>query len=102
MARLSLLPKGTDQFNFVGRDPIKALWRNVLLVALEDAIKERKWRNRSYGVNCSSQSAQEYFLYPSKDFQMVCTLAGFDHQYIRRKARRKFEDVEKDMHSVQR
>jgi|TARA_R100001594_G_scaffold149565_1_gene207749 hypothetical protein len=100
MARLSLLPKGTDQFNFVGRDPIKALWRNVLLVALEDAIKERKWRNRSYGVNCSSQSAQEYFLYPSKDFQMVCTLAGFDHQYIRRKARRKFEDVEKNMHSV--
>ena len=101
MARLSL-PKGTDQFNFTARDPVRTLWRNVLLVALEDAIKERKWRNRSYGVNCSSQSAQEYFLYPSKDFQMVCTLAGFDHQYIRRKARRKFEDVEKNMHSVQR
>lgn len=95
MVKLSL-PKGTEQFNFTAKDPVRTLWRNVLLVALEDAIKERKWRNRSYGVNCSSQSAQEYFLYPSRDFQMVCNLAGLDHLYVRRKAERAFND-EKNM-----
>ena len=42
----SLFPKA---LNFgETKDPIRSLWRNVLIVALEDAVG-RHWRNKSYG-----------------------------------------------------
>ena len=79
-------------------DPVRNLWRNVLIVALEDAVG-RHWRNKSYGVPGNMnflQSARDYFLDPNADFKTVCTLAGFDHEYVRMKARKFFEERMKD------
>jgi len=90
MARSSLFPKSLD---VIGKqlDPIQSLWRNVLIVALEDAVG-RHWKNKTYGSYSNhTQAAQEYFTHPNGDFKMVCTLAGFDHEYIRMKARTYFE-----------
>ena len=42
------------------------------------------------------QSARDYFLDPNADFKTVCTLAGFDHEYVRMKARKFFEERMKD------
>ena len=45
-SQVSLFPKA---LNFgETKDPIRSLWRNVLIVALEDAVG-RHWRNKSYG-----------------------------------------------------
>ena len=34
-----------------------------------------------------TQSARNYFLEPNRDFALVCQYAGFDHEYIRMKAK---------------
>jgi len=66
-------------------DPVKSLWRNVLIVALEDAIGKGF---RCYGMSDRNyyNSARAYFTEPNADFKAVCTFAGFDHEYVRMKA----------------
>jgi len=99
MAKSSVFPKAVESFET--RDPIRSLWRNVLIVALEDALGKginggNLYANKNYW-SChpqSRESARDYFLYPNRDFVLVCQLAGFDHQYVRMKARKKFECVE--------
>tara|TARA_R100000664_G_scaffold32155_1_gene46653 strand:+ start:517 stop:816 length:300 start_codon:yes stop_codon:yes gene_type:complete len=86
--------------NVIGErlDPERSLWRNVLIVALEDAVG-RQWRNKNYGNpgnDYFTQSARNYFLEPNRDFALVCQYAGFDHQYIRMKAKQFFDEREKD------
>ena len=46
MANQSLFPKALNHGETL--DPLRSLWRNVLIVALEDAVG-RHWRNKSYG-----------------------------------------------------
>jgi len=67
------------------KDPVKSLWRNVLIVALEDAIGKGF---KSYGMSYKNynDSARRWFTDPNADFKAVCTFAGFDHEYVRMKA----------------
>jgi len=73
------------------KDPIKSLWRNVLIVALEDALGKGF---KSYGMSYSNyaDSSRKYFTEPNADFKAVCTFAGFDHEYIRMKATKYFKE----------
>ena len=85
MANLqSIFPKAV---NVVGenKDPIQSLWRNVLIVALEDALGKGF---QTYGKSSYNyvDSARGWFTQPNADFKAVCTFAGFDHEYIRMKA----------------
>ncbi len=102
MAKSNIFPKAVDTVGEV-KDPIRNLWRNVLIVALEDAVGKH-WLNKSYGIARGNyaRAAKEYFTYPNGDFKMVCILAGFDHEYIRTKAKKFFERTahEKNMHSM--
>ena len=89
MANLqSIFPKAV---NVVGesKDPIQSLWRNVLIVALEDAMGKGF---RCYGMSDRNyyNSARAYFTEPNADFKAVCTFAGFDHEYVRMKAKKYF------------
>ena len=84
--------------NVVGErlNPEQSLWRNVLIVALEDALGSQ-WRNKNYGNpgnDYFTQTARSYFLEPNRDFALVCQYAGFDHQYIRMKAKQFFNRKE--------
>ncbi len=95
MANQSLFPKALNYGET--KDPFRSLWRNVLIVALEDAVG-RHWRNKSYGSpgnNLFMRSAREYFTEPNRDFVLVCQYAGFDHEYIRMKAKRFFNERKK-------
>ena len=92
-----------DPFN-----PLRNLWRNVLIVALEDALG-RYALNKNYGYSRSSSAklSRSYFTEPNGDFKMVCNLAGFDHEYIRMKAkqyfnRKKKENDKEDLSTMQR
>ena len=71
------------------KDPVKSLWRNVLIVALEDALGKGF---RCYGMSDRNyyNSSRAYFTEPNADFKAVCTFAGFDHEYIRMKATQYF------------
>ena len=71
------------------RDPVKSLWRNVLIVALEDAMGKGF---KSYGMSYSNyaDSSRRWFTEPNADFKAVCMFAGFDHEYIRMKATKFF------------
>ena len=74
-------------------DPERNLWRNVLIVALEDAMGLH-YSDKNYSYNKAS-SPRAYFLEPNRDFKMVCTLAGFDHEYVRMKVKKYFENNRK-------
>ena len=67
------------------KDHVKYLWRNVLIVALEDALGKGF---KSYGMSYRNynDSARRWFTEPNADFKAVCTFAGFDHEYVRMKA----------------
>ena len=71
------------------KNPIQSLWRNVLIVALEDALGKGF---RSYGMSDRNYSdlSRRWFTEPNADFKAVCTFAGFDHEYIRMKATKYF------------
>tara|TARA_R100000687_G_C6387211_1_gene135557 strand:- start:444 stop:749 length:306 start_codon:yes stop_codon:yes gene_type:complete len=100
MARLSDLIKARDE-GIELRDPIRNLWRNVLIVALEDAMGKGTnggaiWGNKNYQYR-SKESARNYFLEPSRDFALVCQLAGFDHLYVRKKVKERIYEGKTDL-----
>ncbi len=100
----SVFPKAV---NVLGErlDPERSLWRNVLIVALEDAVG-RHWRNKSFGIAKGNyaEAARAYFLEPNRDFALVCHYAGFDHEYVRMKAKKfikeKLSEEKNDMHRL--
>jgi hypothetical protein len=91
----SLFPKAINLHE--SKDPMRNLWRNVLIVALEDALG-RHALNKNYGYSRSSSAelSRSYFTEPNGDFKMVCTFAGFDHEYIRMKAKQFFNRKKKE------
>ena len=78
------------------KDPIKSLWRNVLIVALEDAIGRGFYSYGRFYQKRFMESARNYFLEPNADFKSVCTFAGFDHEYVRMKAKQLFRKDKND------
>ena len=82
----SVFPKA---INVIGdkKNAEQSLWRNVLIVALEDAVK-----TQGYGT---CERAQAYFLEPNRDFALVCQYAGFDHEYIRMKVKKYIKEKKK-------
>ena len=79
------------------RDPVRSLWRNVLIVALEDALgKHYMHKNIKIVNSLYVKSARDYFLEPNRDFKTVCEFAGFDHEYIRMKTKNYFGKEKND------
>lgn len=62
----------------------QALWRAVILQMLEDATSQSTKPNDQY----HKFMAREWLLSDSKDFHMVCDLAGFDVGYLRKNIKR--------------
>lgn len=71
--------------------PEQDLWRNVLLVAVEDALygnmrrgtgkhEVSQWQTTAQVREC--QSARNYLTSPSHDLSIVCNLAGLDMQAV--------------------
>ena len=69
-----------DQF-----DPIKNLWRNVLVVSIEDAIKTKtKYLKFSSYYDDTRSEEIDYVTQPNQDFARVCEYAGLNYHMIRR------------------
>ena len=73
-------------------DPELKLWRAVLGLAADDAIKDRyKFEE---GRNMIDQ-ARSWFLQPTSNFITVCHYAGYDPGYIKYKMTKAIEKQER-------
>ena len=79
-----------DTFN-----PVRNLWRNVLIVAIEDVIKKTtvsaKFKNY---YSHAQKTALEYFAIPNQDFYDVCQFAELDHAQIRRNVLKRVKQIQ--------
>ena len=72
-------------------DPELKLWRAVLGLAADDAIKDKYKFNE--GRNMIDQ-ARSWFLRPTSNFVTVCYYAGYDPGYIKYKMTKAIEKQE--------
>jgi hypothetical protein len=79
-------------------DPVRNLWRNVLVVAIEDAIKIKtitlKFKH-FYAKQNRRWHELDYVSLPNQDFDSVCYLANLDGNIVRRKINETLERMEK-------
>ena len=81
-----------DPFN-----PLRNLWRNVLIVAIEDAIKIKK-QTVKYREFYEKRRFHEldYVSLPNRDFDHVCSMAELDGALVRKKVNALLERMERD------
>tara|TARA_R100000664_G_scaffold4873_1_gene9623 strand:- start:1276 stop:1578 length:303 start_codon:yes stop_codon:yes gene_type:complete len=76
-------------------DPELKLWRAVLGLAADDAVKNRyKFQE---GRNAVDQ-ARSWFLHPTSNFITVCHYAGYDPGYIQYKMKKAIKKQEEKEH----
>jgi len=79
-------------------DPVRNLWRNVLVVAIEDAIKIKTMTLKFkdfYAKKNRRWHELDYVSLPNQDFDSVCYLANLDGNLVRRKINETLERMEK-------
>jgi len=81
-----------DPFN-----PLRNLWRNVLIVAIEDAIKIKR-QTVKYSEFYEKRRFHEldYVSLPNRDFDHVCSMAELDGALVRKKVNAILERMERD------
>ncbi len=72
-------PQSTDHF----ADHEPGLWRAVITQALLDAVT----RSQKSDARRTRETARNWLLSETRDFEIVCDNAGFDPGYVRRRAR---------------
>ena len=93
MADLGLKAVNThDPFN-----PLRNLWRNVLIVSIEDAIKIKKQIVKYKELYAKRRFHEiDYVSLPNRDFDSVCSMAELDGNLVRKKINQVLERMEKD------
>ena len=79
-------------------DPVRNLWRNVLVVAIEDAIKIKTTilKFKHFYVKQNRRWHElDYVSLPNQDFDSVCYLANLDGNLVRKKVNETLERMEK-------
>lgn len=91
MANLNLKTlRENEDFN-----PVRNLWRNVLIVAIEDVVKKTTVaaRFKNY-YSHAQQTALEYFTIPNQDFYDICQFAEMDHTQVRRNVLKRVKQIQ--------
>ena len=82
---------------FDERDPIRNLWRNVLVVAIEDAIKVKTaFIKFSEFYNGKKSYELDYVTKDNRDFNKVCELAQLDGNIVRKKINKVMKEMEEN------
>jgi len=70
------------------KDPVRDLWRNVLIVGIEDLLKKKKfqyeWGRKAYCL--------EEMWFHHDDFKLICEYAQLEHAIVKKKV---FKAIEK-------
>jgi hypothetical protein len=72
-------------------DPIKNLWRNVLIIALEDLLKNKE----KQAMRSVKLFSREEMWFSSKDFELVCEYAGLQPDMVKKKTFKSIERIRK-------
>ena len=79
------------------KDPIRNLWRNVLIVAIEDAIKIKSaFIKFSEFYNGKKSFELDYVTKDNRDFNKVCELAQLDGNVVRKKINKVMKEMEEN------
>ena len=79
------------------RDPIRNLWRNVLIVAIGDAIKIKSaFIKFSKFYNGKKSFELDYVTKDNRDFNKVCELAQLDGNIVRKKINKVMKEMEEN------
>jgi len=87
MANLTQIVSKTLE-EYEKRDPVRNLWRNVLILALEDFLKNKE----KQAMRSVKLFSKEEMWFSSKDFELVCEYAGLQPDIVKK---RTFETVER-------
>lgn len=71
------------------KDPIRDLWRNVLIVGIEDLIKKKKLQ---YQWNRKAYCLEEMWFYHD-DFKLICEFAQLEHAIVKKKVFKAIEEL---------
>ena len=78
-------------------DPIRNLWRNVLVVAISDAIKVKANIVKFKELYEKRRFHElDYVTLPNSDFAKVCEYAELDHNLVRKKIIKTLDNMEKN------
>ena len=82
---------------FDERNPIRNLWRNVLVAAISDAIKIKS-RTLKFSEFYSGKKFYEvdYVTLPNRDFDAVCQLSELDGNLVRKKINKVMKEMEEN------
>jgi len=81
---------GTKTFNlYEKRDPIRNLWRNVLIVGIEDLLKKKEFQ---YKWNRKAYCLEEMWFYHD-DFKLICEFAQLEHAIVKKKVFKAIEQI---------
>jgi hypothetical protein len=72
-------------------DPIRNLWRNVLIIALEDLLKNKE----KQAMRSVKLFSREEMWFSSKDFELVCEYAGLQPDMVKKKTFKSIERIRK-------
>ena len=72
-------------------DPIRNLWRNVLIIALEDLLKNKE-KQAMRSVKLFSKEEMWFF---SKDFKLICEFAGLQPDMVKKRTFKTIERIRK-------
>ena len=78
-------------------DPVRNLWRNVLIVAISDAIKikSRVLQFSEFYKNKNKRFYElDYVTLPNRDFDAVCNMSNLDGNLVRKKINKLMKEME--------
>ena len=70
------------------KDPIKNLWRNVLIIGLEDLLKNKE----KQAMRAAKSFSKEEIWFYSDDFRLICEYADIEPDMVKK---RTFEAIER-------
>ena len=73
------------------KDPIKNLWRNVLIIGIEDFLRKKE---KQIKFNIKKYSLEEMWFY-HEDFNLICEYAQLDPKMVRKRVFQALERIEK-------
>ena len=80
---------------FDERNPIKNLWRNVLVAAISDAIKIKSTTLKFSEFYKNKRFHElDYVQLPNRDFDAVCQLSELDGNLVRKKINKVMKEME--------
>jgi len=71
------------------KDPVRDLWRNVLIVGIEDLIRKKKLQ---YQWNRKAYCLEEMWFYHD-DFKLICEYAQLEHAIVTKKVFKAIEEL---------